>query len=78
MDAPMPRPTRSGLIVLAVGLGLLLGLYVAAAGPAARLAYDQRVPFRVWSRGYRPLFWLRAAVPWFRHPSDWYLKQCGV
>jgi hypothetical protein len=55
---PMPRPSRSGLKVLAVGvvgLILLLVLYVGSAGPAAALVLSQRMTMSQYRATYAPL-----------------------
>jgi hypothetical protein len=62
----MPRPTRSGLKVLAIGvLGsiLLLSLYVLSSGPALRLTVHGNLPPPVYHTVYAPLFWVTERWP---------------
>jgi hypothetical protein len=63
-----PRPTRSGLKVLAVGLlGILLGLpvmYVLGSGPAFRLHRDGTLSFHTYKAMYEPLVtWVELHPP---------------
>ena len=55
-----PRSARSGLKVLAVGIGLVLVLvvlYVASIGPVARMANAGAINARTWHRIYAPVTW---------------------
>jgi hypothetical protein len=55
----MPRPTRSGLKVLAVGLLVLAPvapvLYVVSAGPAWRLVCQGEIERDTWRSVYAPV-----------------------
>jgi hypothetical protein len=72
---PMPRPTRNGLKVLAVGLLVLAPpvLYVASIGPVGHITKHEN-----WSRVYTPIVW--AGEQW--EPVDaaitWYMLKCGA
>jgi hypothetical protein len=78
----MPRPTRSGLKVLAVGLlglALLLGLYVASFGPCRAMARRGQIELDTYFNAYRPLMLLCDQCESFDELmaaySDWWLRQ---
>jgi hypothetical protein len=73
---PTPRPTRSGLRVLAVGvliraIGLPV-LYVASYGPAFRLLMLGRINPDSLGRIYAPLDWASERSDSFGLALNWY------
>jgi hypothetical protein len=72
----MPRPTGSGLKVLAVGLlGLILlvGLYVGSIGPVMRLAVRRYLDAEMVLTFYKPVFLVTARSELARHVVTRYL-----
>jgi hypothetical protein len=78
---PMPRPTRSGLKVLAVGLLLMaIGLpvlYVASVGPVARMVNAELIGGKWW-RCYQPLRSATDRIPYANAAMRWYLNAWGA
>jgi hypothetical protein len=78
---PTPRPTRSGLKVLAGGIGLLLVLYVLSAGPVGRLPppiSPLGQPDDYWEVAYAPLLWVTDRSSSANSVARWYLQACGA
>jgi hypothetical protein len=77
----MPRPTHSGLKVVAVGIGLLLGvltLYVASIGPATMpYSSEDELP-EVWWTVYHPIVWMANNCESFEDVMVWYVNLWGV
>jgi hypothetical protein len=76
---PTPRPTSSGLKVLAVGLLglLLLGLYVASVGPVGRMVNAELIGGKWW-RCYQPLRSATDRIPYANLAMRRYLNAWGA
>ena len=71
----MPRPTRSGLKVLAVGLLMLAPvLYVASVGPAYWVVASGRAEPEQFRGFYAPLNWAMNRAPILREAVVSYSK----
>jgi hypothetical protein len=73
----MPRPTRSGLKVLAVGMVIMAPvLYVLSSGPVTGMVYRGQLRLETFSAIYKPLYWasyirpVDDAIQWYW--SNWY------
>jgi hypothetical protein len=77
----IPRPTRSGLKVLAVGLlglAMLLVLYVASVGPACRIVQDYPAAGERVVVAYGPIFHVASEWDGACDGLLWYLDCWGV